>query len=243
LNQVKTLFSNVTDQAGYQLARMWAKMTKQDWNMEPPKWKDPPKVEWNLKPPEMGDLMAGLEDIPKKIKWSEEQLDRDLAALSEKRLAREKQISDLINKHRNAKPENAGDMEKINVARAGAAQLIKDEIALLKEKMAAAKEAAAKTIEGILAENKAKEDAAKQDEKDAKKAERLWDAKARGIRLGKGEEEWLDARNQIVQARQALRKGGAQLGALQQQAIELKMQPVVDEIADLRKDIKEILQR
>jgi uncharacterized protein (UPF0548 family) len=109
--------------------------------------------------------------------------------------------------------------------------------------MAAAKEAAAKTIEGILAENKAKEDAAKQDEKDAKKAERLWDAKARGIRLGKGEEEWLDARNQIVQARQALRKGGAQLGALQQQAIELKMQPVVDEIADLRKDIKEILQR
>jgi TP901 family phage tail tape measure protein len=114
---------------------------------------------------------------------------------------------------------------------------LRKEIRGLEEAQAKRKEMAQKNVAGILAEAEAQKEAAKQFERDEKKALELRKRKARGIKLGRKAEEFLAAFEQIEAARAGI-AGGAQ--AIQGARMRLQL---LNKQEKTLKDIKGELQK
>lgn len=237
---VKATWQNVTDQAGYYLAKLHAKITKQEWNLEPP----------------MKDIFAGVEAIPEMAGDAAEKLDKKLAALAAQREAREKAIAnkEVAQQSEKAAAEKAaaeqvvGDQKKIEIARMNPVKALEAEIKLVKEKMRIHAEMAKKTISEILAENKVRKDAAKAWEKDTKKANELRGRVGRGTKLSKQDAEWLNAFEQIEAARKGLGAAQGQIANAQKQLAAIKdqgekLKDIKDELIKMNRELNALLLR
>jgi hypothetical protein len=238
---IKTTWENTTDQAGYYLAKLHAKITKQEWNLEPPPMKD---------------IFSGIEAIPEKVGDASENLDKRLAQIAKERQARE---AAMVKKEQAKVEEKAQAVEaaanaevkaqeKVDVARVNPLKAIEEEIKLAKEKMRIHGEMAKKTISEILAESKARKDAAKEWDKDVKKATELRGRLGRGTKLSKQDAEWLDAFEQIEAARKGLGAAKGQIENAQKQLDAINKQNaelgnIKDELTNIHRDLTNLLQR
>jgi hypothetical protein len=238
---IKATWENTTDQAGYYLARLHAKVTGQ---------------EWNLKPPEMKDIFEGIDEIPERGAEAAERLDARLAELEDKRKAREIELRDEVIAAHEAvadAAEAAADVEvaaaeRIDIARVNNLKLAEQEIAAAKKKMQVHGEMAKKTIADILAENKAREEGAKAWAKDERRAAELQKRQERGTKLSRRQQEWLDAFGQIKGARAGLQAGRDALQMAKDQLAAAKDQgeklaDIRDEIQKLDQDLLKLLER
>lgn len=238
---VENTWKNATDTIGYHLARLHAKATGQ---------------EWNIAPPNLRDVFEGVEEIPEKSKRAAQELEAAMAQLDAERVARIKVIADaaveaeedVADAAKGAAAAEVAAQEKIEIARVNPIKAIEQEIKLAKEKMRIHGEMARKSIADILAEAKAREDAAKEWQKDEKKADTLRRKQAAGTRLSKKDAKWLAAFGQIEGARAGIAGAAARLGAAQQQFAAMKDQgeklvDIKEEVAALHKDLTQLLER
>lgn len=238
---IENTWRGATEQAGYYIAKLYAKITKQEWNLQPPK---------------MADIMAGVEDIPKKSGEAAAELFRQLDELDKKHAAKQAAIADKmisIADEKAAAVEQGSAVEvaaaeRIEVAKVNGIKAIEDEIAAVKKKMAIHGEMAKKTIADILAEQKAREDAGKAWDKDVRRAAQLEARQKRGARLSKRDQKWLAAFGQIQAARQGLQAGQGALNQAQKQLAAMqdqgkKLVDIRDELKKTRDDLNKLLQR
>jgi hypothetical protein len=251
--KIKTFHTNLTNHIGYGLAQMYAKVTGEDFNIEPPVLEEPDPIEWNIAWPDNKGLLEGLEDFPKKAGEAAARLDKSLAELAKKREEREKEITDRrIGRNKEAADQAAQveekAQEKIEIARVNPVKAIEEEIKAVKEKMRIHGEMAKKTIADILAENKARKDAAKSWEQDSKKAAELRARVGRGVKLSQKDAEWLDAFEQIEAARKGLGAAQGQIENAQKQLDAIKDQKkelvnIRDELKNMHRDLNNLLER
>ena len=121
-----------------------------------------------------------------------------------------------------------------------------DQVAALQREIAAKERVAAQTVAAFIAERQAGKDAAKALEDDAKKAEKLKEKEARGIRLSRRDREFLSAFGQIEAARggksaaqQQLDRAQAQLAEMQDQSRTLH--DIDRHLADMRQDMAKLM--
>jgi hypothetical protein len=197
------IWENTTDTIGYYLAKAHAKVTGQQWNLQPPDLR-----KWN----------EGIEKLPEFASDARAEYERKMAGIGmpapsagPRAAAEPSEVFDIAGSIQDAKT--------IEKAQADAAQSIADlnkqllekqkserekelqaELEGLEKIRAKREEIAAKTVDGFIEEQRAAKDAEKQKEADAKKADRLRKAEARGTRLSKSNREFLDAFTAIEEA-------------------------------------------
>jgi hypothetical protein len=125
---------------------------------------------------------------------------------------------------------------------------INKEIRALQEAQNKRKEIAEKTVAGVLAEARAKEEARKQEAKDTRKALQLREKEARGIKLGREQREFLAAFERIQAARAGVAGGAVAIKGAQERLklLDKQSKALVDikkELADTRKDLNKLLKR
>jgi len=127
-----------------------------------------------------------------------------------------------------------------------AVKAVDKEMAAL-EKFRAQKEAESKkTVKQILEENAQRRDEAKEGIKDFKKAERLEAKKARGIKIGAENEEWLAAFNNPFQAQADAAKAADAIAKLQKErddAMLVEMKKIPAELVITQQLLTNLLQR
>ena len=210
---VNNSWQNTTDTIGYRLAEIHAKITGQEWNLQPPK---------------MRKLTDGLQEIPEIGGKAYEAYQRKLAELDEKIEAR---TLDRIEKAKEAEQEmlrlaeDAGN-ERVNIEQKTTAELkaehdkrVKDAREAHRQEQRAAEDAARARIKAAEGELKKQQDLAKMrvddfvaaqqaerdEEKDrareARQMEELEGRLGRGVRLSRRDMERLEAFRQIEAAR------------------------------------------
>jgi hypothetical protein len=204
----------------------------------------------------MKDIFAGIEEIPEKVGDASEKLDKRLADIAKQRQAREaamvkkdvQKVEEKAEAVEDAAKVEAEAAKKVDLAKVDPKKAIEEEIKLAKEKMRIHGEMAKKTIADILAESKARKDAAKEWDKDVKRAQELRGRVGRGTKLSKKDAEWLDAFEQIEAARKGLGAAKGQIENAQKQLDAIKDQNkelgnIKDELIKMNRDLNNLLQR
>jgi hypothetical protein len=210
---VGNIWENTTETIGYWLARAYAKVTGQEWNLQPPDIKA-----WN----------AGIEKLPEMAGKARAEYERKMAGLGN---AQDKPV---------AEETDSADMEQIGIAAANNAKAVEDakqrEIDAIKEAdkvqqeikdrqdrdradelnaeldalnkiKAAREETAKKTVGQFIEEAATRKDEQAAADKDRERGERLRERAAkRGVTLSKKDREFLDAFEAIDAAGEGLKE-------------------------------------
>jgi hypothetical protein len=210
---VGNIWENTTETIGYWLARAHARVTGQEWNLQPPDMKA-----WN----------AGIEKLPEMAGKARAEYERKMAGLGN---AQDKPV---------AEETDSADMEQIGIAAANNAKAVEDakqrEIDALKEAdkvqqeikdrqdrdradelnaeldalnkiKAAREETAKKTVGQFIEEAATRKDEQAAADKDRERGERLRERAAkRGVTLSKKDREFLDAFEAIDAAGEGLKE-------------------------------------
>jgi len=245
-------WKGTTDNVGFWLAKMWAKVRGEEWNIKPPKppFDDIMKGTVDLK--NAGSEVENLwlnafdkinkksNDTAQKTKAAWVQANEEIADAQEKLVKKQAEIAEAQQKDAGKQAAKAFEDEFNNFVGDRNKQLKqqadKDRKAELKDEIAKQQAIAKGGIKGFIQAEKEKQAAADKMQKNAERAKRLQEKMARGTKLSKKDQEFLRAQEAIKAAPKKIKDAQDALKKLE----EKRHKELLDQQKEQNKNLKDI---